>query len=91
MGRHLKLFLSENDPPKCMYHQNNNQHLPSVILPKEPVQEQQQQMIGLWKLTFPQISSAFLSKTRGETKATGIVAFSWPVLGNNIPKAMHLT
>lgn len=48
-------------------------------------------MTGLWMLTFPQISSVFLSKTRGETKATGIVASSWPVLGYNIPKAMHLT
>lgn len=30
----LNFFLSENDPPKCIYHQNNNQHLPSVILPR---------------------------------------------------------
>ncbi|OWK11635.1 FGF1 [Cervus elaphus hippelaphus] len=34
---------------------------------EEPVQEEQQQMIGLWTLAFPQISSVFLSKTRSHS------------------------
>lgn len=78
-------------PQNACYHQNNNHHLKSGILPKKPVQQEQLGDRGLRKLLFPKFPwHSFLSENHRANQSSWNCGFFLASSENNIAEALHL-